>query len=197
MDAETQSRIFEPFFTTKASGKGTGLGLSMAYGVVTQSGGAIRVSSQRGGGSVFSVYLPVAIGRRSVTPPPNMPALVRGAGQTILLTEDEAPLRSVLRSVLTDAGYVVLTAGSGLEALEIAARHEGPIGLLLTDVVMPGMRGPELAKKLRESRPTVRVLLMSGYADDRLGDLGPEGTILAKPFSADLLTERVRQALGG
>jgi CheY-like chemotaxis protein len=198
MDAETRTRIFEPFFTTKASGKGTGLGLSMAYGVVTQSGGAIRVESEPAVGTAFSVYLPIAVGRRSETPSPGSVSVVRGSGQTILLAEDETSLRSVLRSVLRDAGYVVLDAGNGPEALDLAAGHAGPIALLLTDVVMPRMTGPELARRLRESRPSVRVLFMSGYADDRLSDLEFDGfgvSLLSKPFTADVLADRVREAI--
>ncbi|HVU03328.1 MAG TPA: PAS domain-containing protein [Polyangiaceae bacterium] len=198
MDETTRARIFEPFFTTKEPGKGTGLGLSMAYGVVTQSGGTIRVVSERGAGTTFSVYLPVAVGPRSETPPPGGRVRLKGGGETILLAEDESPLRNVLRSVLREAGYQVLDAADGVDALRVADAHAGPIHLLLSDVVMPRMTGPELARALRERRPEVRVLLMSGYSDDRLGE-GVQGSSaeppLAKPFTADLLTERVRQAL--
>jgi two-component system cell cycle sensor histidine kinase/response regulator CckA len=198
MDGETTARIFEPFFTTKAPGKGTGLGLSMAYGVITQSGGTIGVHSRPGEGTSFSVYLPVAMGRRSETPSPSARLVIRGGGETILLAEDEAPLRSVLRSVLKEAGYFVLDAGSGEDALVIAARYDGPIHLLLSDVVMPAMTGPELARRLLEVRPALRVLFMSGYTDDRVSGRTQDVATtepLSKPFSAEVLTERVRAAL--
>ncbi|HEX7669161.1 MAG TPA: PAS domain-containing protein [Polyangiaceae bacterium] len=198
MDEETATRIFEPFFTTKAPGKGTGLGLSMAYGVITQSGGTIGVHSLPGHGTAFSVYLPVAIGRRSATPSPSAQLVVKGGGETILLAEDEAPLRSVLRSVLKEAGYFVLDAGSGEDAFAVARGYDGPIHLLLTDVVMPAMTGPDLAKRLLELRPGLRVLFMSGYSDDRVSGRTSELSSLeplSKPFSTEVLTERVRAAL--
>jgi CheY-like chemotaxis protein len=198
MDADTAARVFEPFFTTKGPGQGTGLGLSMAYGVITQSGGVIGVHSSPGLGSAFSVYLPVALGRRSETPPPGTELVVRGGGETILLAEDEIPLRSVLRSILREAGYFVIDAGNGADALALAAKYDGPIHLLLSDVVMPAMTGPELARRLLVSRPALRVLFISGYTDDRIAGTGlgfPVGEPLAKPFSAEVLTSRVRAAL--
>jgi PAS domain S-box-containing protein len=197
MDAETRSRAFEPFFTTKAPGKGTGLGLSMAYGVVTQSGGTIAVDSESGKGTTFRVYLPCAAGPRALTPSPSRAYVVRGSGETVLIAEDEAPLREVLKSTLEHAGYRVLDAGSGADALDLCSRHEGPVHLLLSDVVMPAMDGPELARRLRGSRPDLRVLFMSGYTDERLEghELSQAPQHLKKPFSPEVLTATVRAVL--
>jgi two-component system cell cycle sensor histidine kinase/response regulator CckA len=198
MDPETRSRAFEPFFTTKAPGKGTGLGLSMAYGVVAQSGGSIRVDSETGKGTTFSVYLPCASAPRALTPSPSRAYVVRGAGETVLIAEDEAPLREVLKSTLEHAGYNVLDAGSGTDALDLCSRHEGPVHLLLSDVIMPAMDGPELARRLRGSRPGLRVLFMSGYTDERLAEHElSQGTHLKKPFSPEVLTATVRAVLDG
>jgi two-component system, cell cycle sensor histidine kinase and response regulator CckA len=197
MDAETRSRAFEPFFTTKAPGKGTGLGLSMVYGVVAQSGGTIRVESETGRGTTFSVYLPCASGPRALTPSPSRAYVVRGGGETVLIAEDEAPLREVLKATLEHAGYRVLDAGSASDALDLCSRHEGPVHLLLSDVVMPAMDGPELARRLRGSRPEMRVLFMSGYTDERLAghEFSQSQQHLKKPFSPEVLTATVRAVL--
>jgi CheY-like chemotaxis protein len=199
MDSETQSRVFEPFFTTKPLGKGTGLGLSMAYGVVAQSGGTIRIDSEPGRGTTFRVFLPCASGPKALTPSPSRAYVVRGTGETVLIAEDEAPLREVLRATLEHAGYRVLHAGSGADALELCSRHVGPVHLLLSDVVMPAMDGPELARRLRKARPDLRVLFMSGYTDERLaGHEFSEGMqYLKKPFSPEILTATVRAVLDG
>jgi CheY-like chemotaxis protein len=198
IDEETKSHIFEPFFTTKEPGKGTGLGLATAYGLVTQSGGAIQVESAPGAGSTFSVYLPELeeSQRSGITPD----LLETGAGpQTILLVEDEEGVRRFADRILTDEGYVVLQAVDAEEALRLAASVERPINLLLTDVVLPGVGGRELAERLRARNPELLVLFASGYPDDavlRHGIAGRRAAYLAKPFSGDRLRDAVRRALG-
>jgi signal transduction histidine kinase/ActR/RegA family two-component response regulator len=199
MPPEVLERIFEPFFTTKLQGKGTGLGLATVYGIVRQHGGTVEVSSELGRGSVFRVLLPTggtvpeAAEHGSQTPIP------RGAG-TILLTEDEPAVRDSTRRLLERVGYRVLSAGAGEEALRIGVEHQGPIDLLLTDVVMPRMNGRDLAAALRRARPGLRVLFMSGYAGDVLTERGallPGITLLNKPFTPEDLTRRVAEAMRG
>src|SRR6185436_293226 len=166
MDAETRSHLFEPFFTTKAPGQGTGLGLATVYGVVKQSEGYIAVESQPGAGTTFDIYLPrtqaeaVPLVRREARP-----RMVRGS-ETLLLVEDEEMLRSIACDVLELHGYVVLPAATAEAALRLERHHRGPIHLLLTDVVMPGKNGRELAAELATARPNIRVLYTSGYMDD-------------------------------
>ncbi len=196
MDPETRSHIFEPFFTTKDSGKGTGLGLSSVYGIVKQSGGHIVVDSQVGRGSTFRLYLPRTETRARGMNAPTLPQL-RGS-ETILVAEDEPMVRELTREILEDAGYSVLEAADGQEAVAIAASHAGAIHLLLSDVVMPGMMGGETAERVRQLRPGVRVLFMSGHADDpsiERGEMVGDAPLLAKPFSPTSLTARVREAL--
>jgi two-component system cell cycle sensor histidine kinase/response regulator CckA len=200
MDADTRGRIFEPFFTTKATGQGTGLGLSMAYGVVTQSGGSIAVESEPGRGTSFSVFLPTTRELRTETPAPLQTTMIRGNGETILVAEDEPPLRRVIKSILERAGYVVIDAESGEDALQLSSEHSGRIDLLLSDVVMPAIDGPELARRLLVERPTMRVLFMSGYTDERLSSHRVNrafSELLPKPFTAEALTVRVRAVLDG
>jgi CheY-like chemotaxis protein len=198
MDEATCSRIFEPFFTTKEVGRGTGLGLATVYGIVEQSGGYICVDSAPGRGSSFEVYLPrvdeeIEPGQ---TPPP--PPAVRTPA-TILLVEDEVSLRDIARELLEASGYSVITAANGAEALAVAAeRVAGPIDLLLTDVVMPGMSGPALARRIRALWPDVNVLYMSGYsheAVEKQGLLEPGTRLLAKPFSLSTLVRGVEETL--
>ncbi len=200
MDEATRLRIFEPFFTTKEQGKGTGLGLSMVYGTVKQSGGFIWVYSEPDRGSVFKVYLPVtAETPRSARISGPASSVMRGE-ETILLVEDEEPVRVLARRLLEDAGYRVLEARQGAEALGIAEAFTDPIHLLLTDTVMPGIGGPELAGRLAAFHPEARALFMSGYAGDavqRHGSLAGGGPFLQKPFTASILTGRVRDALDG
>jgi CheY-like chemotaxis protein len=196
MDPETQARIFEPFFTTKEPGKGTGLGLSTVYGIVKQSGGFVWVSSAVGAGTTFDIYLPPV---EAVAAPPDAPppAVVAGS-ETILLVEDEAPVRGLARRCLEGFGYRVLEAGAAAEALTLATRHTGRIDLLLTDVVMPQGSGRELAERLGPLRPEMRVLYMSGYTDDgvvRRAGVTPGSELLEKPFTPDGLARKVRQVL--
>jgi two-component system cell cycle sensor histidine kinase/response regulator CckA len=198
MDDETKSKIFEPFFTTKEQGKGTGLGLATVYGIVKQSGGSIWFYSEPGRGTSFKVYLPevaglvAGSGRETAALPPE-----RGS-ETILLTEDEEAVRTLTRKMLAHCGYTILEAASPHQALEIARRHEQPIDLLLTDVVMPEMGGSDLAARLQALRPETRVLYMSGYTDDvivRHGVLEQGCVFLQKPFTAHALSRKVREAL--
>jgi two-component system cell cycle sensor histidine kinase/response regulator CckA len=200
MDEAIRARIFEPFFTTKEPGKGTGLGLATVYGVVKQARGHIAVQSSPGQGTTFRVYLPAA---------PELPVELQtateaadhsGGTETVLLVEDEAGVRQLARMALEHNGYTVLEAAEGKEALDLVARHPGPIDLLLTDVVMPRMTGHELAARLTASRPDVKVLFMSGYNDDALLRqrlLGEPSAFLPKPFSPAVLAGTVRRLLDG
>jgi two-component system, cell cycle sensor histidine kinase and response regulator CckA len=197
MDRETRARIFEPFFTTKELGKGTGLGLATVYGIVKQSGGYIWVESKLGHGSAFFTLLP------RVAEPAHPGVLqevfnFRSGGETILLVEDDSALRKMAVEVLRDTGYKVVVAQSGAEALQIAARHRGPLDVLLTDVVMPGMTGSELAGEIVALRPRIQILYMSGYTDDALGHHGLQGQtsrLLQKPFTHETLVRHVCDAL--
>ena len=194
MDDATRSRVFEPFFTTRPDG--VGLGLASVYGIVTQSEGEIEVKSEPGRGATFTVLLP----ERDVAAPAPAPALHAepGAGcETVLLVEDEDVVRALVRRVLEQRGYRVLESRNGNEAIGIAETHEGEIHLLLTDVVMPGMRGHEVADHVAASRPEIRVVYMSGYADEALLGRAADGRsqFLEKPFSNDALARKVREAL--
>jgi PAS domain S-box-containing protein len=199
MDEATRGRIFEPFFTTKGPGQGTGLGLSTVYGIVTQSGGHIRVYSEPGRGSTFRAYFP-AVGESIAEPAPAAEVAPARGQETVLLVEDEEMVRRVAREILEAQGYTVLVASNGHEAAQTAAQHAGPIDLLLTDVVMPGMSGRVVADRLATSRPEARVLFMSGYTDGAIahhGVLDPRMAYLAKPFTVDSLSRRVREVLDG
>jgi two-component system, cell cycle sensor histidine kinase and response regulator CckA len=196
MDEATMSRLFEPFFTTKEKGKGTGLGLSTVYGIVKQSGGHVWVESKPGQGTTFRVYLPKAAeADQAATIAPTTSA-ARGT-ETILLVEDQAAVRQLTLHALGIYGYRVLSAANGAEALAIARQETVPIDLVLSDVVMPGMTGPDLARTLTSLRPGIKILLMSGYTDDKLsgGAMPPGLDYLQKPFTPDSLARKVRQVL--
>ncbi|HVY47407.1 MAG TPA: PAS domain S-box protein [Minicystis sp.] len=199
MDAATLGRIFEPFFTTKGIGKGTGLGLSTVFGIVQQSGGSIFVYSEPRVGTTFKIYLPRVDDAADEVPEVEAVA-ARGGSETILLVEDDEQVRVVARSILEKHGYRVLEARNAAEALSHAEHHPGPIHLLLSDVVMPQMSGPALAKRLAATRPDMKVLCMSGYTDDsivRHGVIEAELAFLQKPFTPEALTKRVRDVLRG
>ncbi len=197
MDEATRQRIFEPFFTTKPLGRGAGLGLATVHGIVRQHGGVVRVASAPGQGTTFRIYLPRVdepVCLRSETPAAGLP----GGLETILLVEDEAGVRRLVRRSLEQLGYRVLEAGEPLEALALSERTAGPIDLLVTDVVMPQMSGRQLAERVQAQRPGTKVLFLSGYDDEpiaRAGVLEPGLQFLAKPFTLEALARKVREAL--
>jgi PAS domain S-box-containing protein len=199
MDALTSTRIFEPFFTTKPMGKGTGLGLATVYGIVKQSGGSIRVRSAVGEGTTFTLFFPLledtaepALGALADEP------ITKGDAVTVILAEDDDAVRQYTARVLTMAGYRVVTAENGAEALRVAAEQRSPVQLLLTDVVMPGMNGAQLAERFRALHPQARIVFMSGYTDDPAtrDAIGAEGaTFIAKPFTPSYLITKLRLLL--
>ena len=198
MDAATQARIFEPFFTTKEQGKGTGLGLATVYGIVKQSGGWIWVYSEPGHGTTFKIYLPrVTEAAAPAAPSPVLPISVRGS-ETVLLVEDDEMIRALVQKVLKANGYTTLVAESGPAALRLAGQHDGRIHLLMTDVVMPGMNGREVAERLAPAHAGIEVLYLSGYTDDAIvhhGVLEPGIAFLQKPFTPAVLVRKVREVL--
>jgi signal transduction histidine kinase/ActR/RegA family two-component response regulator len=201
MDAATQARIFEPFFTTKGVGKGTGLGLSTVYGIVKQSAGSIYVYSELGRGTSFKVYLPQTLESIAAAPQAGRNVVAspsRGGSETLLLVEDDEGVRALTRTVLKNGSYDVIEAVDPDEALRLVEKHAAPIHLLVTDVVMPGMSGRELAERLTAQRPDLKVLYVSGYTDDsvvRHGLLEAEVAFLQKPFTPDALARKVREVL--
>ncbi|MBM3891534.1 MAG: PAS domain S-box protein, partial [Verrucomicrobia bacterium] len=198
MDPEMMAHLFEPFFTTKDRARGSGLGLSIVYGIIKQSGGHIHVQSEPDRGSTFTIYLPrVEQPAEPVALPQPTAAPARGT-ETVLVAEDEDTVRNLVSEVLRRNGYTVLAARDGSEALALAGRQQGPIHLLLTDMVMPGLGGHELAERLARVRPDTKVLYMSGYTDNdivRQGALKPETAFLQKPFAPEVLTRRIRELL--
>jgi PAS domain S-box-containing protein len=200
MDKVTMAQAFEPFFTTKNRDRGTGFGLATVYGIVKQCGGDVSVQSELGKGTTFEIYFPRAAEPLTVAAPPaaiaKAPGLVGGT-ETILIVEDEAALRNVAKRILVSVGYTVLVAESGQEALRIGSEHSGPIHLALSDVVMPKMTGVAFAAQLKEMRPATKVLHMSGYAEEAIGQHGAidPSLFIGKPFTTDDLTQKIREVL--
>jgi two-component system, cell cycle sensor histidine kinase and response regulator CckA len=198
MDADTQAHIFEPFYTTKEKGKGTGLGLATVYGIVKQSGGYVWVYSEIGRGTTFKIYLPSV--EEEVVPQEIRKAvasLPRGT-ETVLLVEDEEGVRELAKEYLESCGYKVLVAQNGQAAIDLVSKHSGPIDLIMTDIVMPGLNGSDLAKKVKFLRPDIRVVYMSGYTDQAIihhGILSSDVLLLQKPFTMSTLAHKLREAL--
>jgi CheY-like chemotaxis protein len=201
MDAETRAHLFEPFFTTKELGKGTGLGLATVFGIVQQNSGVITAESEPGHGAVFRLYFPRAKAEPTAFPATaaNAPSSSRGS-ETVLLVEDESQILDLGRRILESHGYHVLAAATPAEALARAMAHPGPIHLLVTDVVMPGMNGRHLHERLQAQRPDLRCLFMSGYTANVIAHHGvlEEGIeFLEKPFTVQTLVGKVREILEG
>jgi len=198
MDARTRQHLFEPFFTTKHMSKGTGLGLSTVFGIVTQSGGHISVDSAPGHGSVFSVYLPHLAGPAKQESAAELRFEPPKGSGAVLVVEDQEEVRKLTCMILRNLGYEVLEAADGMEALSVAERHGQPIRLLLSDVIMPGMNGRQLAAELAASQPQMKVMFMSGYTDRIMSENGVLDntlTFLEKPFTPDRLVEMVQRML--
>ena len=197
MSPETLGRLFEPFFTTKEKGKGTGLGLSTVYGIVKQSQGHVIVYSEPGVGTTFKCYFPISEARPRISRPMHAPLEVKGT-ETILLVEDEEPIRLLAATALERNGYKILAASEGDAAMALAAEHQGPIHLLLSDGVLSGVRVPELLRRFVAQRPETKILLMSGYSQEAVFQhdiVAPNTAFLPKPFTIRQLTERVREVL--
>jgi two-component system, cell cycle sensor histidine kinase and response regulator CckA len=198
MSPEVLSHLFEPFFTTKEPGRGTGLGLSTVYGIVKQHRGYIDVTSEPGRGTSFGVYLPRIDARATPERAAPREQPQPGGHETVLFVEDEVAVRDLVQRVLSNGGYTVLAAGDGAEALGVVEAHAGPIHLVVTDVIMPGMGGPELAARVRARHPAVRLIYVSGYTADQLHaqtELGADAILLAKPFTSQELLRKVREVL--
>jgi signal transduction histidine kinase/CheY-like chemotaxis protein len=198
MDKETQERIFEPFYTTKGIGKGTGLGLSTVHGIVKQSKGFIWVYSELGKGSTFKAYFPMVKEDVDAKEKERTPVTELGGTETVLLVEDDDSLRKLARTVLKQRGYKVLEAENGEDALSVSEAHDGPIALMITDVVMPKMSGKETVERLQPLYPQMKVIYMSGYTDNAIvhhGVLAPGLNFLEKPFSPEDLARKVREVL--
>ncbi len=198
MTDEVKQRLFEPFFTTKPIGRGTGLGLATTFGIVKQSGGSIEVYSELGLGTTFKIYLPRVDERPEAAVPVSSASATTGGDETILLVEDHEGVLAFARTLLRKLGYQVLSANNGKAAREIAQGHAGRIHLLITDVIMPGLNGRQLAVQLAEQRPDLRVLFTSGYAEDVVvhhGVLEPNVHFIGKPYSLATLSAKIRAIL--
>ena len=196
MNETTRRRVFEPFFTTKEPGKGTGMGLATVFGIVKMSNGWIDLHSEPGHGATFRLYFPSIEAGATADDSSGTSGAVAGGSETILLVEDDPAVRAFSRRCLTDLGYAVIEASGGQQALRLARAHDGPIDLLLSDVVMPGIRGPELAQRLAKLRPGIKTVLCSGFPGEDLADGdGRRGSYLAKPYSVEALGRAVRTAL--
>jgi CheY-like chemotaxis protein len=199
MDAQTQQHIFEPFYTTKPAGEGTGLGLATVQGIVEQSGGYIFCESEPEKGTTFKIYLPRVDEAVEAPASPRAPAQTTPGSETILLVEDDSVLRELMGAGLRTDGYKVLVATDGVDALRVSEQHAGSIDVLLTDVIMPQMSGPDLARSLAPRRPGMKVLYISGYTDDKLRHAsisGSEVVLIQKPFQLVDLTQKLREVLG-
>jgi CheY-like chemotaxis protein len=198
MSEDVQRHLFEPFFTTKDPGAGTGLGLATVFGVVKQSGGSIYVYSEEGRGTTFKIYLPAAVPDPAQSAPASPDAAAERGAETIMIVEDDARVRDLVRLMLESKGYDVLCAGSADEATQLCAERSGDVDLLLTDVIMPGVNGRVLAERLAASSPAMRILFMSGYSDEavyRHGELSPNAAFIEKPFTDRTLARKVREVL--
>jgi len=198
MSTETLAGVFEPFFSTKAEGKGTGLGLATVYGIVTASGGQIRAYSEPGEGSVFRIYLPRLGDSSGLVAAPAAATPVPQGTETILLCEDDPAVRQMVADVLSTQGYTVLIAPTHIDAIALCGRREQAIDLVISDVVMPRMDGPTLIARLREARPGLKALLMSGYAGDTIQQRGVaelDIPFIEKPFTVRGIASRVREVL--
>jgi CheY-like chemotaxis protein len=199
MNEETRGHIFEPFFTTKGVGKGTGLGLPTIHGIVEQSGGYIEIDSEMGRGTTFKIYLPRVEDASADSGKPEAVSAM-GGNETVLVVEDQPEVRGYATAALRAYGYQVIEAASAAEALLVWEREGERIALILTDVVMPSLSGRELADRLKERRPGIKVLFMSGYTDDTIvhhGVLEKDAEFIQKPFSPGQLAIKVREVLGG
>jgi CheY-like chemotaxis protein len=198
MNEETKAQIFEPFFTTKERGKGTGLGLSTVYGLVEHNGGKISVDSEPEKGSAFTIYFPCTDGLEEVRSRPRVIKKPAGGSETVLFVEDEEALREIARESLEPIGYKILLAPNGNEALDICRNHKGPIQVLVTDLVMPGIPGVELAQRALELHPQLRLIFVSGYTDRPMDiqKLFPHAIFLQKPFDMADLVLQIRLVLG-
>jgi CheY-like chemotaxis protein/two-component sensor histidine kinase len=199
IDSETQRHIFEPFFTTKEPGEGTGLGLSTVFGIVSQSGGTVAVYSEPGHGTTFRIYLPATDEPMRTTAPAQRPSLTAATktGGTVLVVDDEDAVRRIIERLLERAGYTVLSAADGQEAIRLATQHPSPIELLITDIVLPGPSGPEIAAQITQLHPSAKVLYSSGYPGDEITRRGldPDALFLQKPFAPEALVGSVAQLL--
>jgi CheY-like chemotaxis protein len=197
MDENVMARLFEPFFTTKDRDKGTGLGLATVFGIVKQSGGSIDVHSECGAGSSFKIYLPAVTGASSAAAVSRETTDLRGS-ETVLVVEDQRAILVLVQRILSQRGYTVLTASDSNEALACVRANPGRVNLLITDVILPGVSGPQLVRQMRDMRPGLRVLYMSGYAEHaaiQRDVLDCDAGFLQKPFTPDALAERVRHIL--